>query len=290
MKYGLISCIEIMCITMMLSFSAFAASKDNYEDDNSYEQARKIIVNLEEPQLRNFHEATDQDWIKFYGFQGRSYVIEAINRGTSDLYIELYDAEDMSEPIKIQNTPLYPLSDEILSFRNCPHNGIYYAKIRLNSSGSFSENTAYELTAYILEGVKEKTIYGVVTDAVTGSGIGDVLLITNQNMSDFSCQVDGSYKIIDHPPNDFEMYARRVIREIQEDDYLSCIIHDNLSQNENREINIGMIPVNMSGLILILQIVAGSPTNYFISWEQDIDGDGKIGLAEAVYTMQKIAQ
>ncbi|MEE4355168.1 MAG: hypothetical protein V2I97_01795, partial [Desulfococcaceae bacterium] len=118
MKYICIQMVVSMMMILLLSSPVLGADEDAYENDNSYDQARKIIINLETPQLHSFHEATDQDWIKFYGFKDRTYAIKAVNTGTCDLYLELYDANNMSKPIKVQDNPLDPFADEILSTGN----------------------------------------------------------------------------------------------------------------------------------------------------------------------------
>ena len=47
--------------------------------------------------------------------------------------------------------------------------------------------------------------------------------------------------------------------------------------------------VNLTDTILILQVLAGFTPSQPVFIDADVDGDGKIGMAEAIYAMQKVA-
>ncbi len=70
-----------------------AAEPDDYESDNSYDTANIIILNSDTPQPRNFHEAGDQDWVKFFGLAEERYRIRATNTGETDIAIWLYGTD-----------------------------------------------------------------------------------------------------------------------------------------------------------------------------------------------------
>lgn len=273
-------------------FVGLASVEDGFENDDGHENARKIIINEETPQARNFHRADDQDWIKFYGFQEKTYNIKAVNKGTGDLVLALYDASDMSKEIKIQNTPLDPQATEILTTRNMlTHDGIYYVKISLLNETSFSDNASYDLTAYIPEAGEPGKIFGAVSDAVNGDVIGDAIVTTDPQLaSDISDPNDGTYQLLDHQPGDFVLTVRRSADDALENQtHLTCMFEDRLLDNGIREINIGMIPLELPGALLVLQILSGNSQNYLVGRQQDIDGNKQLGLAEAIYILRKTA-
>jgi len=292
MKASRIIFFAVFFATMTLTLNGLATVEDGFENDDGHENARKIIINEETPQARNFHRADDQDWIKFYAFKENVYNIKAVNKGTGNLMLELYDAADISKEIKIQDTPLDPQANEILTTRNAlPHDGVYYVKVSLSDQSTFSDNASYDLTAYVPEAGEPGKIYGAVSDAVNGDFIGDAIVTTDPQLaSDISDPNDGTYQLLDHQPGDFVMTARRSADDAMENQtYLTCMFEDRLSDNGIRKINIGMIPLELPGAVLILQIISGHSQNHLVSWQQDIDGNKQLGLAEVVYILRNAA-
>ncbi|MCP4106294.1 MAG: hypothetical protein GY749_12265 [Desulfobacteraceae bacterium] len=118
-------------------FSVF----DTYETDDYYTQASFI----NNPQNHNFHNPADEDWVKFSGRSGKSYIFQTVSLGSGcDTVIELYDAD--GETMVISENSKGPGEEESLAW-TCLLDGIYYVKVKYSDSGSFDENTDYILQA-----------------------------------------------------------------------------------------------------------------------------------------------
>ena len=48
---------------------------DEYETDDTYDQASIVILNSDEFQSHTFHSDSDVDWVEFYGVSGETYNI-----------------------------------------------------------------------------------------------------------------------------------------------------------------------------------------------------------------------
>lgn len=233
-------------------------------------------------QTHNFHKADDEDWIKFIGFAGKSYTIKAVNIGSSDMVIELYDAKDMSAPYLVQDTLGNELADEELDFNNCPHDGTWFARIKLYDSNSFSGNNDYELRNSLQEGPKPGTVQGIVRNSVTGKFIGEAVIITDKQRGDFSDPDDGSYRMMVHPSGEFELTS-------EVDGYEPCLSLDFLEDGGVLDKNLNMIPADLGGVLFILKIMAGYSIPEPFCWKDRENGDGKMGMDDAVYILQKVA-
>jgi hypothetical protein len=131
----------------------YPADFDAYEPDNTYQNARKVIVDFR-PQHHNFLTQGDEDWVKFQTVAGESYKIEASNTGNNcDMVIELYGSggrgmrqrAGRSEPltlIKTENSTGVG-ENEVMQWVS-PENGTYYART-INANGLYGEGTNYDL-------------------------------------------------------------------------------------------------------------------------------------------------
>jgi len=128
-------------IFFFLPAFTFAQTPDIFEEDDTFEQAKYIVIDAS-PQTHNFHDSGDEDWIKFYGISGLNYYIRADNPGADcNVVIELYDSD--RNKIKEENFGNDGESEEI-SFQICPQNAFYYVKYR-NAENISSENTGYDV-------------------------------------------------------------------------------------------------------------------------------------------------
>jgi streptogramin lyase len=169
---------------------------DNYEEDDTYQQATVIVINDESAQQHNFHDNGDQDWVKFYGVAGQTYTIEVNNtEANCDAVIKLYDTDGVSPLSNRDDTG--PGEDEELSWP-CPQDGIYYVSIHQFLPGDYGENTGYELRVYRPIGPLSGFVTGVITDRFSAQELGDVRIKTNSNQSALSLST-GSYLLV-HPP------------------------------------------------------------------------------------------
>ena len=115
---------------------------DTYVPDDSPSQANTITVNGS-AQTHNFYVAGDNDWVKFWAANGRSYVIETFNLGGfCDTLLFLYDTN---------GTTLMAYNDDYgggLGSRfswTAPADGYYYIRVRHYSSSAYGLITNYDL-------------------------------------------------------------------------------------------------------------------------------------------------
>jgi len=177
---------------------------DTYEEDDTVNQSNVIVINNETPQQHNFHDAGDQDWVKFYGLSGEAYTIKASNLGSNcDTVIELYDSDGTTLLASMDDG--FTGEDELLDWA-CPQDGIYYVKVRHYDSGVYGENTEYDLEVYRPIGPLFGFIMGTITNASTGEPMEGVQITTNGNASALSLP-DGTYLMI-HPAGMFTVTAK----------------------------------------------------------------------------------
>ncbi|MGA1869871.1 MAG: C13 family peptidase [bacterium] len=176
---------------------------DIYEDDDTSDNSRVIMLNDAEAQAHNFHDAGDEDWVKFYGISDVIYTIKISNADPNcDAVIELYYADgNMLLP---PNDDGGLGEDELLDWK-CEQDGVYYVKIKNFNPSLFGEDTGYDLTLYHPIGELWGTITGNVKDTNTGEPIEGVLIQTDCKASAISLP-NGAYFMV-HPTGDFTITA-----------------------------------------------------------------------------------
>ena len=118
---------------------------DVYEIDDTVNQSKVINLNDITAQSRNFHDAGNNDWVKFYAFQNKTYEITAENVGSNaDVVIKLYAGDKTTLLLNIDDDNLG--GTELSSWR-APQNGIYYLRV-YEAANRFGVNTGYELRVY----------------------------------------------------------------------------------------------------------------------------------------------
>ena len=113
-------------------YELLIGSPDAYEPDNSRAEAQPI-----EPgafQHRSFHDALDQDWVRFDATAGTTYAIEAVNRSACSFQLNLYGAG----PDPLGHTWGTPIS------WTAPADGPAYVQVQRNG-GAFGFDAAYDL-------------------------------------------------------------------------------------------------------------------------------------------------
>ncbi len=101
---------------------------DEFEPDDAPGEANPIAVNGGK-QERTFHEAGDEDWVKFWAHAGNRYTI-----GTSgldvgnDTYVCLYDADLREKACSDDIDPPFDLASRIVWLAS--ESGTYYVKVR----------------------------------------------------------------------------------------------------------------------------------------------------------------
>ncbi len=194
-KYNALSLIRIFIFFVaFLLFSPLTARADPdiYENDDTFEQAGVIVLNDETVQHHNFHDAGDEDWVKFYGLAQESYRIDAKNPGTNfDVVIRLYDTDGMTFLTKGDHG--FDGENEYLDW-TCPQDGVYYIKVENFTSDIYGENATYDLMAFRPHSCVSGLVTGSITDAVSGKAVSGVLMKTGINDSAIS-EPDGTYRL-----------------------------------------------------------------------------------------------
>ena len=208
---------------------------DIYEDDDKFINAGVIVLNDPDSQLHNFHDAGDEDWVKFYGLSGQTYTIEAYNLGDNcDAVIELY-ATDGTTLLAEQDTIGDPNADELLDW-SCIQGGIYYVKIKHYSEEDFGDGTEYDLKIYRSIGPIPGFVNGHITDALSGYQIADVKISTDTSASALSL-ADGAYVMV-HPPGTYDLTAQKSGYDSK------TILGVHVSEGGSTPLNIVLMPVD----------------------------------------------
>ncbi len=158
---------KIIYILQMMANAVSDEIYDGYEDDNGFDKARVIAITSKKPQYRNFHDVDDEDWVMFYGLNGRIYEIEAEVESLGsdcDAVIELYN--DSNDRLERYNQ--FPLSgkNENLIWK-CTEDGVYYIRLT-NGPYMFGENMRYNLTVYRpVACIRRGRIIGNIIDAAS---------------------------------------------------------------------------------------------------------------------------
>ncbi len=163
---------------------------DDFEPDDTPQQAGVIIINDPDTQLHNFYVAGDQDWVKFYAISGEKYAVEALNASPqADVVVALYDTDGVT--LLKSSDDFDKGEDELLNW-TAAIDGIYYVMVKNYSPSDFGPGLTYELKLYRPVVPLMGKIKGFVTDAISGSGIEGAILRTSLGGSAISI-TDGAY-------------------------------------------------------------------------------------------------
>ena len=162
---------------------------DDYEVDDTPDQAKPIVVNSGLTQYHNFLNTNDVvDWVKFYGMPGTGsqlYEIEVLNRGSNCREIlALYGPNDANALIK-------QVDNGMLSF-TCTQEGMYYVKIYQADGKTYGMYTNYELKVYNSNAPVLGLIKGSIKDT-GGSPMLNAVITTDYGYSALSS--NGSYEM-----------------------------------------------------------------------------------------------
>ena len=128
------------------SLSLTGIIPDEYEPDDSNNQAKEITPNDEEPQNHNFHDTGDEDWVQFNGLGGYDYLITVTNPGAEcNAVIELYD-EDGTTLLESKNDTDKG-GRESLSYK-FDEDATYYVRVRNYDPTDVGESTRYDLRVF----------------------------------------------------------------------------------------------------------------------------------------------
>jgi hypothetical protein len=136
----------VLILSIFLSHTARAAvDPDTYEVDDTSGQASIIIIDSSTPQIHNFHDSGDEDWVEFYAIEGNTYEIKVSGAGPNcDAVIALYSPE-LAFIAEMDNRSAG--EEEQLSWL-CPTDGVYYVKLRNYNIDLYGDGTEYDLRIY----------------------------------------------------------------------------------------------------------------------------------------------
>lgn len=155
------------------------AFPDLSEPNDTREQATLVQIDDQTRVQYTLHSLTDEDWFKFYAWQGQQVGVKVDPVGNDiDVAFELYDAEGKALLPKPQDTGLSG-EKEILSRQSISTEGFFYIKITdvAKSVNTCRVNMQYELHVSSGQaGVPSGSISGTVKDAVSGTPITEALM------------------------------------------------------------------------------------------------------------------
>jgi len=300
--------ITIICLTSLIFFpvSASSGDRDGSEDDNTSEQAKVIVLNDVQPQDHTFHDAEDQDWVKFYGLSGQEYTITAaagkLVSGCS-IVLDLYDTDGTTLLKSVKTMFGEPAR---LDFWTCPADGIYYVNVRHESPESCDGNTEYDLTAFQDVGPVPVRFEGIVADAFSESPLEDVRIRTSYDVSALSLPDDGHYLMF-HDTGDYNLtaafagyltfLARVIVAATETRDAASAklmIVTESGSADWDGIIRLIPVKCDISGdgsitladTIPGLRILVGTEPSPVI---RAVSGDENIGLKEIIFILQELS-
>jgi hypothetical protein len=222
----------LICLVFPGGYSAAQETPDAYEPDDTFSQARVIVLNDETPQHHNFHKAADQDWVKFYGMAGETYTVKAADPGERcDIVLALYDS-DGKTLLKSRDDGKEG-QNEILEWI-CAKNSVLYVKASQYTPDIFGEGTDYNLSVYKPVGPPVGVISGIISDRDTGTAIDGAVITTDGGGSAISA--DGSYILL-HPAGTYKL-------AVNADGYTMTETTITIREGENITKNIVLVPEN----------------------------------------------
>jgi hypothetical protein len=204
---------------------------DLAEPDNSYTQAKIIVLNSPDPQYHTFSFENDQDWVKFYAIANVFYTIDVFNaQSNCDAVLSLF-SEDF-EQIAHEDSSSSG-RDESIEIK-LSEDGFYYLCI-VNYNGIFGEDTGYNLSAFRPIPCLTHLLKGTILDASTQNPVNQAVLRTYLGGTGISDSL-GHYNIhvinCNSEPINLTIFAQ---------DYLSLNQYATLTDASETELNLQLI-------------------------------------------------
>jgi hypothetical protein len=112
---------------ILKNYSTPAPCLDEYEPDDTWQQARLIEVN-QVIQSHNFHTTDDRDYVRFVAEADSVYTIRTLNLSAgNDTTLTLYDADGSTQLEYNDDDPYNPPASKIIWL--CPTTGTYFVKV-----------------------------------------------------------------------------------------------------------------------------------------------------------------
>jgi hypothetical protein len=262
-------------------------AEDSFEPDDSRQLARSISVGGF-PRQQDFHSSEDEDWVLFWGSAGKSYTIHANNQGEADIVIEVFSDADESFSDRQNEEPIG--GNEKLQFDvGNDGEGVYFARISLYEKAPYSTNNGYWLTVYHPNADETITVSGYVKEE--GNRSVDKVLVLSSNGEGYVTESDGYYQL-NFDPIPFCLETRPICgrsKFILSSCERPCR-STAPSPGDDIDEDINMCSPNLEIAIKLLHLIAGKETDFFGADICDLTNDKRLGLEEAVYVLQKVAQ
>jgi hypothetical protein len=128
---------------------------DLFEDDDTLDDAKVIILDYERAQRHTFHDQGDEDWVKFYGIAGENYAIKTDNLDSNcDTVITLYDAD--GKVVEVPKDDRWYGEYEELTWR-CDAEGVYHIKVTPVMQKECTTSRSPSLSLRILVRIQDTT-------------------------------------------------------------------------------------------------------------------------------------
>ena len=129
-------------------------NSDAYETDDQC-PAAKSINSDGLFQSRTFHQQADNDWVRFDGVAGATYVVEARvpPNSPADIIVELHPSCDAAAT----TTQDHSFSPDIRLRFQAPSTGVYYLRLLNNKPTTFGSHVAYQLSVSTLQSTGAQT-------------------------------------------------------------------------------------------------------------------------------------
>nr|NIU18248.1 hypothetical protein [Actinomycetota bacterium] len=175
---------------------------DAYEPDNHPPEAAAFEV--AEVQLHNFHQAGDEDWVRFYAVPGFAYEIEAEQLGTnSDLALEIYYEEPNGT---VTLLPDLAADDDgkgegafeftFLDFLSDPglQPGMYHVRVSSADTTCWGVGSEYELSVYVSVGAGQLIVIAADKLNPGAPPAGATAMVDGTNVQAFGSSVTVTYQ------------------------------------------------------------------------------------------------
>jgi hypothetical protein len=198
-----------LCILfyLMLLSPATALEPDDAEDDDTYLYARPVYTDSGATSVpHNFHDAGDEDWVKFYG-RVDTYTVYVKNvESRCSAIVEIYKSDGAA--LAAQPAAATAAGQPVTTVFDCAEEGVYFVRVRNSDPEVYGDGTGYRLlVARKTSSPKPEgpgTITGFVSDAKTGEPVHTAVIKTTGNRVDLP---DRGYYLMIHQSGEFSLEA-----------------------------------------------------------------------------------
>lgn len=172
-----------LCILFyfMLLCPAAALEPDDAEDDDTYIYARPVYTDSGATSVpHNFHDAGDEDWVKFYG-RVDTYTVYVKNvESLCSAIVEIYKSDGIT--LAAQPVAATAEGQPVTTVFDCTEEGVYFVRVRNSDPEVYGKGTEYRLLVVRKTSSPKPegpgTITGFVSDTETGEPVNTAVIKT----------------------------------------------------------------------------------------------------------------